>query len=405
MKENTGEIIGKNYLKRKNSGIKRSFKMKKTIIFIIIMLTFLSLYSEEKKYELDGFDGPYIIHQDGKIREVSVDQDNNISDKITNKTEFECRVNNADKDSFTFTLKKEIVTDKAIFDSVEKMLMLSDIEGNFNGFYSLLKSNNVIDEKMNWIFGDGHLVLVGDFVDRGKNVTQCLWLIYKLEEQAKAAGGFVHFILGNHEIMTFKPRIRYMEDKYIAVAQQVSGEKDPTKAFKLFQSRESELIRWMKTKNTVVKIGDILFTHAGISSELIEKKYTIEKINNIARDQIDEMLNPEYEYNESSKFIFGRTGPLWYRGLVTDYKDYYKKITEDSLNKILTYFEVKHIAIGHTIIDDNITTDFNNKLLLIDIHHSNEKFSDKTQAILIEKNSVFRVDGKGSKQLLFETVE
>jgi len=48
------------------------------------------------------------------------------------------------------------------------------------------------------------LVLVGDCVDRGQEVTQVLWLIYKLEIAAKNKGGSVHFVLGNHEIMNFQ---------------------------------------------------------------------------------------------------------------------------------------------------------------------------------------------------------
>ncbi len=45
-------------------------------------------------------------------------------------------------------------------------------------------------------------------------MTECLWLIYSLEEKAKAAGGYVHFILGNHEIMNMQGDFRYVQDKY-----------------------------------------------------------------------------------------------------------------------------------------------------------------------------------------------
>lgn len=36
--------------------------------------------------------------------------------------------------------------------------------------------------------GDGHLVFVGDVFDKGPGVTESLWLIYRLEQQARAAG-------------------------------------------------------------------------------------------------------------------------------------------------------------------------------------------------------------------------
>jgi len=56
----------------------------------------------------------------------------------------------------------------------------------------LLQVNGVIDHALNWSYSSGHLVLIGDMVDRGNNVVPLLWLIYKLEGEAKLAGGDVH---------------------------------------------------------------------------------------------------------------------------------------------------------------------------------------------------------------------
>ncbi len=55
--------------------------------------------------------------------------------------------------------------------------------------------------------------------DRGEQVTECLWLIYSLEEKAKAVGGYVHFVLGNHEIMNLQGDFRYVQEKYKITAQ------------------------------------------------------------------------------------------------------------------------------------------------------------------------------------------
>ena len=50
-------------------------------------------------------------------------------------------------------------------------------------------------------------------------VTEVLWLIYSLEEKAKAAGGYVHYILGNHEIMNMSDELDYVQERYIQHAQ------------------------------------------------------------------------------------------------------------------------------------------------------------------------------------------
>ena len=117
--------------------------------------------------------------------------------------------------SFTVKLKDQLVNENTEYPGVNKMFIVSDIEGSFKAFRKLLQSNKIINDDYEWTFGNGHLVLTGDFVDRGDLVTEVLWLIYSLEEKAKAAGGYVHFILGNHEIMNMNGDLRYLNAKYV----------------------------------------------------------------------------------------------------------------------------------------------------------------------------------------------
>ncbi len=91
----------------------------------------------------------------------------------------------------------------AVHAQPEKVFVVSDIEGNFEALTDLLRAAGVVDEKLRWAFGNGHFVFLGDLLDRGSQVTECLWLLYDLEAQAEAAGGVSHFVLGNHEVMNF----------------------------------------------------------------------------------------------------------------------------------------------------------------------------------------------------------
>src|SRR5690606_14672285 len=150
------------------------------------------------------------------------------------------------------------------YEMPQRIAVLSDIEGNFNGLSSFLINNHIIDANYNWTFGDGHLVLTGDFVDRGNHVTQVLWLIYKLEMQAEKQGGKVHLILGNHEIMNFQGNWRYNKRKYIKLAQTISKEKDWDKATRFMYSHHTELGNWLRSKNVIEKIGRYIFVHAGL---------------------------------------------------------------------------------------------------------------------------------------------
>ena len=190
-------------------------------------------------------------------------------------------------------------------------MVLSDIEGNFGALRKLLQANKVIDEDFNWKFGDGHLVLIGDFFDRGQQVTEVLWFIYYLEEKAKAAGGYIHFILGNHEIMNLSGDLRYVQQKYFDNATLLNQK------YVTLYDENSELGRWLRTKNIVEKIGDIVFVHGGISGDINRMNISIPDINKLARPYYADSTFKNTD--QKSDIIFSDLGPFWYRG-------YYKKI-------------------------------------------------------------------------------
>jgi len=388
------------------------------LVFISIFLIFLFLvrftdfsigyqgrrligYNEESKkwifndwevYSLAGYDGPYLFSYDEKIEEINVIKNSKnqyvLDKKIHNSIpeKFICQID-CEEGSFYFNLQKNIIIDSAIYKIPPKIIAISDIEGNYNAFYSFLFSNKVIDRNHNWIFNDGHLVLLGDFMDRGQNVTQIVWLIYKLEQEAATFGGKVHFILGNHEIMNINGQTGYLHKKYKALAQHYTGKKNYKAAYQELVENNL-LINWLSTKNVAVIIGNYLFVHAGISPELFNLALPIESINKIVRQN---NIN-----SENNELILGRMGPLWYRGIVRGYKDIYAKISENELNKILNYYEVDKMVIGHTIVDD-ISYDFDCKVLRIDVKHGENKFSGKTLGIFIENDSIYKIDDLGNK--------
>ncbi len=69
---------------------------------------------------------------------------------------------------FSFQLKDSIKLENETYNLPDKIIVISDIEGNFDAFSGFLLNNKVIDNNYNWIFGNGHLLLNGDFVDREK---------------------------------------------------------------------------------------------------------------------------------------------------------------------------------------------------------------------------------------------
>ena len=288
--------------------------------------------------------------------------------------------------SFQVRLKKELQNEKSEFSKVKNLVVLSDIEGNFDALRKLLQATKVIDENLEWTFGDGNLVLVGDLFDRGQQVTEVLWFIYYLEEKAKAAGGYIHFILGNHEIMNLSGDLRYVQQKYLDNAVLLNQK------YVTLYDENSELGRWLRTKNIVEKIGDIVFAHGGISGNINRMNISIPAINKLARPHYAD--STFISADQRSDTVLGDLGPFWYRG-------YYEKNNPGiplQIDSTLSQFGAHHIITGHTIVSDTISVWYNGKLLNTDVHHA----AGKSEALLIENNKYYRVNAEGKKVLLMD---
>lgn len=348
---------------------------------------------ELKSIMFNGPDGPHIIKD--TLYRVKAQNQFVIEDEF-NSDSLLVQVNNKASDQFTFSLQSDYQIPKSTYTLPNKMVVIADIEGNFNAFSSFLMTNKIIDENHNWIFDEGHLVLVGDFVDRGKNVTQILWLIYKLEQQSIVDGGQVHFILGNHEVLNFQGDHRYNSGKYIKVAQEISGEKDKKKAIKYMYSDRSELGRWLATKNVIEKIGSYLFVHAGLSPEILDYDLTLDEINSKVRLGFRD--ENSLKNDKTMQFLYSSKGPFWYRGLVYA-NSKHDKIETEQLENILTQYSSKKIVIGHTVVKD-VTSAFDCRVIMVDVSHGIAKYSGKTKGLLIESETEYVISDTGLKKAL-----
>ncbi|HEV8272038.1 MAG TPA: metallophosphoesterase [Chitinophagaceae bacterium] len=318
-------------------------------------------------------------------------------EKISKWDSIKITVLNSDKDFFYVELKDSLKVEPSTYDSASKIIEISDIEGNFNGLYGFLIANKVMDKNYNWIFGNGHVVFLGDFVDRGTQSIQVLWLIYKLEEEAIKEGGKVHYILGNHEILNIQGA-GYTDNTYIKDDQSSTTSVPFDESHKILHSAKSELGKWLRTKNSIEKIGNYTFVHGGISPKILLFKPDLDKINNTIRENIEYDLYNDPGKNKFANFLIGREGPLWFRGLAIKYK-YYDKVSQSELKQILSYFNSSKIVIGHTGVND-IQADFNGALIKTDVTHGQEKFSGKTRGILIENDIEYKIDGNGNRSKL-----
>ncbi len=279
-----------------------------------------------------------------------------------------------------------------VFDDVPKIFAVSDIHGEYEALVDLLLSAGIIDETLHWSWGTGHLVVDGDVTDRGDKVTECLWLIYRLEQEARRAGGRVHFVLGNHEIMSMQGDNRYVNQKYlkgIALKTRIRYED--------LHGPDMELGRWLRSKHSVIRLNGVLFVHGGIGPHIIDRGMSMADINVSVRGRID-LRSYEVVFDELPKFLFKTMGPFWYRGYHQPREGWYSQITDTEVDATLAYYGAQAVVVGHTEIDE-VQSFYGGRVFGIDVPL---KDLGSFQGLLWEDGVFYRVTGSGERQPLAE---
>jgi hypothetical protein len=275
----------------------------------------------------------------------------------------------------------EFTPDREVYTKVKKIAALSDIHGRYDLAIQLLKVNKIIDSELNWNFGRGHLVIVGDIFDRGDKVNEMLWLVYDLERQARARGGHVHFLLGNHEYMVLHKDLRYLHEKYVRTQELLEMPYDE------LYGRNTVLGRWLRSKPTIIKINNHVFVHGGVSKNFLNKnEFDIVTINDIMRSSIDRTKD-EMKSTDFYKTYYGKNSLIWYRGYFND------DLKHRDIDEVLEITKSEHIVVGHCS-NKEVVSLFDNKIFGVDSSIKNGKYGE---LLMIRKDQFYRMTPDGRK--------
>jgi hypothetical protein len=188
----------------------------------------------------------------------------------------------------------------AQWEGIERVVAFGDVHGDFQALIRLLTSANVIDDELNWSAGRTHLVSLGDLLDRGADSRQVMDLLITLQSQAEDAGGRVHVVLGNHELMNLTGDLRYVAPgEWLAFSDEETPEMRQT-AFDVFAQNHPELSAedaldqfnrnfpagffahrqafsrhgyygsWLLNQPPLIRINRTLYVHGGVSSVIAD---------------------------------------------------------------------------------------------------------------------------------------
>jgi hypothetical protein len=227
----------------------------------------------------------------------------------------------------------------------DSVWVLGDVHGEFDNLVQLLLNARVVDPGLRWTGGRSHLVLLGDVVDRGPDAVRTLWFLYGLERQAEAAGGRVHVLLGNHEIMVFSDDLRYVAPKEAELAR-LHG----VAYSELLDPRYSTLGRWLASKPALLRIGRALFAHGGVTPRQLP--YTLASFD----DSLSKFLGERRFHERQSEpspteqqvqarrddFFWGDQSVFWHREYALS------DTLGESLGRVLRRFGSDLLVVGHT---------------------------------------------------------
>ena len=229
-----------------------------------------------------------------------------------------------------------------------RIVIIGDIHGDIRRFKDILIDAKIINKNIEWTAEPKNTIVVqmGDQVDsinRDKTLEEwevlpdieMIYFTNLLNKIALSKGGRVISLIGNHELMNTIGNYSYVSDKSL---------KDNYKRQELFKPGGT-LSAILSQRPLVVKIGQLLFCHAGLTLEHLNilSKYNkdVSYINTIWKNFIktNAILIEDKEIFEN--IILDADGILWTRDL--DEKG--------NLIKMLKKLGCVYMFVGHSVVE------------------------------------------------------
>jgi hypothetical protein len=317
-----------------------------------------------------------------------------------------------------------------------RVIAFADVHGAYTELHGLLREAGVIDEQDHWSAGRTHVVSLGDLMDRGADSRKVLDLLMRLQGEARAAGGQLHVLLGNHEAMNLLGDLRYVEPAEFAAYADLESPADRNGKFPPgYLGKRAAFLpdgkygKWLLSQPAVIRINDTLFMHAGpgsvlrgLSLEELDLRYRtaltdylglvakLEQANllqigdefdarpKLAQDRLaaiatanggtpDAALTDTLRRFEAAAAnpLLSEGGPNWYRGDALC-----NEVTEsDVLLPLLQQFGVTRLVIGHTPTrDTRAVTRFDGRVIKLDTGMNRAVYRGHPAALFIDPAGV-----------------
>ena len=252
----------------------------------------------------------------------------------------------------------------------DRIVAIGDLHGDLQAAQRALRLAGAAGDDDRWVGGELVLVQTGDILGRGDSEREILDLFLRLKLEAQEAGGAVHMLNGNHEMMNVLHDFRYVTSGAMTAFDDVPGVRqafDEARAggdsliLSLPEERQvraaafkpgGPVARTLADHPVAIRIGTAVFTHAGIRPRYAT--LGLDELNRQCREWLLGKAKPP-------EWIGASKGPMWSR-------DFSDEVDDDDCGMIARTLEIlgaRHKVIGHTV-HDGITSYCDGRIWCID---------------------------------------
>lgn len=331
------------------------------------------------------------------------------------------------------------------FATDSRVVAFGDVHGAYDALVELLRAVRIVDDDLHWSAGTTHVVSLGDLLDRGAASPAVIDLVMRLQREAETAGGRLHVVAGNHELMNLLGDWRYVaRDEYAAFVAEES-EAMRTAAYAVFaagaETGDSPATRaafdaayplgffarqaafapagrygaWLRSLPAIVVVNDTAYVHGGLPPVVADQGLDInerlhadlerylalrdrlvaggvlsstDRRGDVETAEAAVALEDPTLAAERDEFLavagavdLGAQGPLWYRGSLLC-----KPVLEEpTLAAGLARLGVVRAVVGHTpTADRRARALYGGRLVALDTGMLADYFHGRAAALFIE---------------------
>ena len=255
--------------------------------------------------------------------------------------------------------------ESARYPAPARLVAIGDLHGDLAATLKIFHAVGAIDDKRQWIGGKLVVVQTGDQLDRGDGEQEILDLLDIWRAAAKAGGGALHILNGNHETMNVALQFNHVTQGGFADFSDVSSSALPATLVKqapphilgrvaAFHPGGFYALK-MAARQTVVIVGDSVFLHGGLTERYA--RLGLARINS-------EVSTWMRGLGPAPQSVADPEGPVWLRQFSDDTV---AAADCEALGNVLRVLGGSRMVVGHTVQRQGVTSAWDRRVWRIDV--------------------------------------